>query len=105
MYETQGLNPADFLSLITRVVFSGWGSDLQIECVIDAVDRQVWILHFKKCSEINWYIHEPEALLDEEAQLISFRFGKDQHKEPAMIGTDIFDVSVRYEAFELYKRQ
>ncbi len=42
---------------------------------------------------------------DQEADLISFKFGKDNHQEPAMVGTDIFDVSVLYESFEMYKRQ
>jgi hypothetical protein len=104
MLDTQERNPEDFLSIVTNVDLSRWGSDLQIECVVDAVDRQTWVLHFKKCREINWYIHEPEAMQDQEAELFSFTFGRDNHQEPAMIGTDIFDVSVRYESFELYKR-
>lgn len=105
MSEAQERNPEDFLSIVTKVDLSRWGSDLQIECVVDAVDRQPWVLHFKRCREINWYLHEPQAVLDQEAELISFTFGRDNHQEPAMIGTDIFDVSVRYESFELYKRQ
>ena len=105
MSEAQVKNPEDFLSVVTSVHLSQWGSDLQIECVVDAVDRQPWILHFKECREINWYIHTPECIQDREAELISFTFGQDNHQEPAMVGTDIFDVSVRYESFELYKRQ
>ena len=46
-----------------------------------------------------------ESVQDQEAELISFRLGKDYHQEPAMVGTDIFDISVRYESFELYRRQ
>jgi len=105
MSEAQVKNPEDFLSVVRNVHLSQWGSDLQIECVVDAVDRQPWILHFKGCREINWYIHTPESVPDQEAELISFTAGKDNHQEPAMVGTDIFDVSVRYESFELYKRQ
>lgn len=105
MTDVQKTNPEDFLSVVTGVRLLQWGSDLQIECVVDAVDRQPWVLHFKNCREIHWYIHEPESVQDQEAELISFKFGKDDHQEPAMVGTDIFDVSVLYESFEMYKRQ
>jgi len=104
MSEAQERNPEDFLSVVTSVDLSQWGSDLKIECVVDAVDRQPWVLHFKNCHEIHWHIHEPESVPDQEAELISFAFGKDHHQEPATVGTDIFDVFVRYESFELYKR-
>lgn len=104
MTEAEDRNPEDFLSVVTKVDLSQWGSDLQIECVVDAVDRQPWVLHFKNCHEIHWHIHHPESMKDEEAELISFTFGKNNHQEPAVIGTDIFDLFVRYGSFELYER-
>ncbi len=105
MTEAKKINPEDFLSLVTGVRFLQWGSDLQIECAVDAVDRQPWILHFKNCREIHWYVHEPESVQDEEANLFTFSFGEDNHRAPAGIGTDIFDMSVLYESFEIYMRQ
>ncbi len=105
MTNAQKNNPEDFLSVVIGVRTSQWESDLQIECIVDAVDRQPWILHFKNCREVHWYIHESESLQDREADLISFKFGKDNHQEQAMLGTDIFDVSVLYESFEMYEIQ
>ena len=105
MTDDKKINPENFLSVITGVHVSQWGSDLQIECVVDAVDRQPWILHFKNCCEIRWYINEPESVQDKEADLISFKFGEDDHRAPAIVGSDIFVISVLYESFELYKRQ
>jgi hypothetical protein len=55
MSEGQETNPEEFFVHCYKVALSQCGSDLQIECVVDAVDREPWVLHFKRCGEINSY--------------------------------------------------
>lgn len=97
-------NPEDFLSVITGMRMTQWGSDLQIECEVDAVDRTPWVIHFKNCRKIELFVHEPEDVKESEAALISFKFGGDNYGAPAILGTDIFDLFVLYETLVIQKR-
>lgn len=104
MLDFQNINPQDFLSIVTSVRVMLWGSELQIECLDDPVDRQAFVLIFKNCREIRWLIHEEDSLQDLEADLIGVLLGKGKHQEPAIITTDIFEIFVLYESCEIQKK-
>ncbi len=103
MTESLQLNPQDFLSIVTDVQVLDWGSQLLVFCLDDPVDRQAYTLFFKNCREIRWQVHDPDGLMDNEADLLGVSIGKDKFGEPAIITTDSFEVSVLYEYFEIKK--
>jgi hypothetical protein len=98
------MNPEHFLSVVVSVSLLQWGSELQIECLDDPIDRQRYILIFRNCRDIRWTILEPDLLEDAEAELIGFLSGEDKYQKPAIITTDIFEVSVLYETYEIQKK-
>lgn len=97
-------NPQEALSLVTQVQLTQWGKELLFEFLDDPIDRQTYSLNFKDCLEIHWQNYTEGHSQDEEADLIGILLGKDNHQEPAIITTDLFEVSVLYGSFSLQKR-
>ena len=91
-------------SLITSVNVFLWGNEVSIECVYDPTgDRLPYVLVFQDCQDIRWSVHESEKVHDLEADIIGFYMGAESHQKPAVITTDIFELSITYCSFLLKK--
>lgn len=97
-YHLLGLG--NLTSLVTGVQLRLWGSEMLIQCLYDPLNRQPYLLVFRDCREIHWNVHESGAIQDSEANLFGILLGQDKHRQPAVITTDIFEVSILYGHFE-----
>jgi hypothetical protein len=96
------LGLGELTSLVTGVRVSAWGSVLTVECVYAPGDRNLpYQLIFEDCQAIQWDVLEAQSVGDVEADLIGISLGKEEHQAPAIIHTDIFEVSVTYGSFRL----
>ncbi|MGK7926923.1 MAG: hypothetical protein AB4290_17055 [Spirulina sp.] len=79
-----------------------WGKCLQVDCLYDPHgDRIPYRLIFQNCEEVRWQIHSPENSGDLAADLIDFQLGKEGQQKPALIYTDIFELSILYGQLEI----
>ncbi|MBC6421518.1 MAG: hypothetical protein GDA43_09900 [Hormoscilla sp. SP5CHS1] len=86
-------------SLITNVQISMWGNKILFECVYDPEKRSPYMIVFQDCREITWEVYVPEEVGEAKADFIGIHLGEDAHKKPAVITTDIFEVSIMYGSF------
>ncbi|WP_242723101.1 hypothetical protein [Microcoleus vaginatus] len=92
-----------FTSLITKVNVSLWGSEVLIECVYNPEERLPYMLTFKDCRDISWTVHDEEAVGEPEAEFFGITLGESEHRKPAVITTDIFEISILYGSFRIHK--
>lgn len=98
------LNLGGLTSLIKNVKVSGWGTEVSFECIYDPTgERSPYVLVFEECREIKWNVHDPEEAEEAEADLFGIHLGKDAHRKPALIHTDIFEISLLYGNLRLQK--
>jgi hypothetical protein len=91
-------------SLITNLVIQAWGTEVKLECVYDPKGQRLpYSITFYGCQNIHWEVHDPELADDIEADLIGISLGSNLNQEPAVIYTDIFELSVSYRDFSLEK--
>jgi hypothetical protein len=90
-------------SLITKVNVSSWGNEVLIECVYNPEERLPYILAFKDCRDISWTVHDEEAVGELEAEFFGISLGDAEHRKPAVITTDIFEISILYGSFSIQK--
>jgi len=90
-------------SLITKVNVSSWGNEVLIECVYNPEERLPYILAFKDCRDISWTVHDEEAVGELEAEFFGISLGDPEHRKPAVITTDIFEISILYGSFSIHK--
>lgn len=90
-------------SLITKVNVSSWGNEVLIECVYNPEERLPYILAFKDCRDITWTVHDEEAVGELEAEFFGISLGDAEHRKPAVITTDIFEISILYGSFSIQK--
>ena len=100
-YNLLGLG--GFTSLITKVNVSLWGNEVLIECVYNPEERLPYILAFKDCRDISWTVHDEEAVGELEAEFFGISLGDAEHRKPAVITTDIFEISILYGSFSIQK--
>ena len=100
-YNLLGLG--GFTSLITKVNLSLWGNEVLIECVYNPEERLPYILAFKDCRDISWTVHDEEAVGELEAEFFGISLGDPEHRKPAVITTDIFEISILYGSFSIHK--
>ena len=81
-------------SLITNVKISMWGNKILFECVYVPEKRSPYRIVFQDYREITWEVYVPEEVGEAEADLIGIHLGEDAHRKPAVITTDIFEVSI-----------
>ena len=98
-YHLLGLG--DFTSVVTEVQVRLWGSEVSIQCLYDPATCQPYSLLFTDCREIRWNVHDSGAIRDSEANLIGFLLGQEDHQQPAVITTDIFEIFILYGRFEI----
>ncbi|OCQ97500.1 hypothetical protein BCD67_24620 [Oscillatoriales cyanobacterium USR001] len=98
------LNLGGLTSLVTNVKMSCWGNELFFECVYDPTgDRLSYTLVFHDCHNIIWNVYHPEDSKELEADLIGIHLGEHEHQRPAIIHTDIFEISILYGSFSVEK--
>lgn len=90
-------------SLITNIKVSLWGNEVLFECLYNPEAPSPYVMVFKDCREMRWDVHDPEEVQDTFADLIGFHLGEDNHREPALIYTDIFEISLLYGSFTIHK--
>ncbi|MGK7905564.1 MAG: hypothetical protein AB4352_29990 [Hormoscilla sp.] len=100
-YHSLGLG--GLTSLITNVKISMWGNKILFECVYDPENRSPYRIVFQDCREITWEVYVPEEVGEAEVDLIGIHLGEDAHRKPAVITTDIFEVSIMYGSFHVDK--
>lgn len=103
--DFEKMNIEDFLSVVTNVCLLQWGSELQFACLDDPMNEQPYLLVFRNCREIKWTVLELDRVKDKEAELIGALAGRPNYQDPAIIHTDIFEVEILYEAFEIQKKE
>ncbi len=102
-YKLLGLG--GFTSLITNVKVSSWGNEVSIECVYNPEERLPYVLAFKDCRDIGWTVHDEEEVGELEAEFFGIYLGEPEHRKPAVITTDIFEISILYGSFSIYKEE
>lgn len=91
----------DLVSVITDIRILKWGSEVEIECVDDPVNKQVYILTFKKCTEVRLFAHDLDNVNESVDNLSGIIIGKEQYQEPAIVTGFIFELWVLYESFDI----
>ena len=102
-YNLLGLG--SFTSLITNVKVSSWGNEVSIECVYNPEERLPYVLAFKDCCDIGWTIHDEDEVGELEAEFFGIYLGEPEHQKPTVITTDIFEISILYGSFSIYKEE
>ena len=87
-------------SLITDVKVGGWGGDVVLSCLDDPLTRRGYELVFRGCREIRWSPYETTSADEAEADVIGFCEGQPGYGEPAVLTTDLFELSVLYDRLE-----
>lgn len=102
-YNLLGLG--SLTSLITNVNVSLWGNEVLIECVYSPEQRLPYLLEFKDCRDIRWTVHDEEEVNELEAEFFGISLGEPEHHKPAVITTDIFEISILYGSFRIQKKE
>ena len=63
------------------------------------------MLAFKDYRDIRWTVHDEEEVGELEAEFFGIYLGEPEHQKPAVITTDIFEISILYGSFSIYKGQ
>lgn len=100
-YNLLGLG--EYTSLVKNVTVSSWGSEVRIECLYNPIERSPYVLVFRDCRDIKWTVHDEEEVGEPFADLIGIHLGEDAHRQPALIHTDIFEISILYGSFSVEK--
>ncbi len=64
-----------------------------------------YLLEFKDCRDIRWTVHDEEEVNELEADFFGISFGEPEHHKPAVITTDIFEISILYGSFSVHKKE
>jgi len=91
------------LSLVTGIQIRNWGSELVLRCLDDPSTRRTYELLFTRCREIRWSVDDAAVALEDEveADVIGFCVGREGYAEPAVLTTDLFEVSILYDRIEI----
>ena len=90
-------------SLVTNIKVSLWGNEVLIECVYNPEERSPYVLAFKDCRDIRWTVHDEEEVGELEAEFLGISLGESSHRKPAVLTTDIFEISILYGSFSIHK--
>ena len=88
------------LSLVTSLHVGRWGNELVVEGFDDPLTRRQVRLVFRDCREIRWSNYEV-APSEIEADVVGLCVGQSNYREPALITTDLFELSVLYGSCEV----
>ncbi|WP_293148805.1 MULTISPECIES: hypothetical protein [unclassified Microcoleus] len=62
-----------------------------------------YVLAFKDCRDIGWTVRDEEEVGELEAEFLGISLGEPEHRKPAVITTDIFEISILYGSFSIHK--
>ena len=101
-YDKLGLGTA--ASVITNIEITNWSNKIVITCLFDpaGVNKPYQIV-FVGCHGTRWEMIDVEKTEDATADLISISIGEGFYVSPAIICTDIFEVTIQYKEFEVLK--
>jgi hypothetical protein len=97
------LGVGEAASWLTAVTVSCWGNTVVIAC--ETGTGQLYRLIYRDCRHLEWEVYGPEDATATVANLIGIKLGQKAHVEPAVITTDIFELAILYESFELQKEK
>jgi hypothetical protein len=63
------------------------------------------VLAFKDCRDLRWTVHDEEEVGELEAKFLGIYLGESAHRQPAVLTTDIFEVSILYGSFSIHKEE
>lgn len=91
---------------VTSISDSYWGHTLTIEGFQDS-ELIRYAVTYTNCKLIRWESVEdkPEELSSPVADVIGWEMGEGNHKKPAIITTDFFEMSVWYEKYEITEQK
>ena len=91
-------------SVVTAIDLNNWGSEVIVSCLYDPLGTaKPYKLVFGGCGEVRCSVHEEGALEDTSADLIGFSIGENDLRKPAIITTDVFELSILYRTFQVEK--
>lgn len=102
-YHLLGLG--GFTSLIKSINISLWGNEITFQCLYNPEEPIPYKIIFKDCQEIRWDVYDSELANELQADLFGISLGEDHHRKPALITTDIFEISILYGQFILEKSE
>jgi hypothetical protein len=97
----EALNLARGAWLINELTVNQWGIELTIHALYDPeeADTQFQIT-FKDCRKTVWDAFDVEDAIAEnnalQADVIGMDIGEAQHRKPAVITTDLFEIAITY---------
>ncbi len=101
--EYRYLHVGPATSLITDIKIAEWGTQVLVSCLYDPLGaRKPYIVLLHGCSRIDWNVHTPEHAGDTEADVIGFEI-RSEARDHALIATDIFELSIWYNNYEVVK--
>ena len=94
------------ISSIISIELNQWGNELVIQGRDDPIDCNIYLFTFKNCKQITWHLNEPdeEDIRSPESLLIDFDLGEASYRSPAVITTDVCEISVLYESVEIQQK-
>lgn len=97
-YHRLGLGNASSLVVALRLV--AWGKNIIVDCIYDPLgERRDYQLAFDECSQLRIDSLASGPVGEPQADLIGITLGDDNHRTPAVLTTDLFELHVRYGQF------
>ena len=90
-------------ALVTDVRVRNWASELVLVCLDDPLTRRPFELVFTNCREIRWSLDDAASNGADaaEADVIGLRWGQAGLVEPAIVTTDLFELSILYDRLQI----
>lgn len=87
---------------MTKVETKLWGNELLFSCLYEpSGSRQPYQLVFSNVHDIRWCVHDTNQLEVSVADFTGFIIGEENHQKPAIVTTDVFEISVLYETLSI----
>ena len=98
-YYRLGLGNAS--SLVRSVRIAQWGALVLVDCIYDPLgERKDYQLSFQGCSRVRIDVVPDAPIGEPEADLLGIGLGQEGSRQPAVLTTDLFELSVTYQRFQ-----
>ncbi|GAB4545159.1 MAG: hypothetical protein OHK0023_03030 [Anaerolineae bacterium] len=98
IFEMLGVAPSTLN--INAVQITEWGTTLQLDCLYEDKPFQVV---FEDCKSIQWDVRGHPDERDTSAEVAGLFLGQSEHRESAIIVTDVCEIAVQYGELMLLK--
>jgi len=99
-YHLLGLGNSS--SVIRKVEVQRWGNELLFNCLYEPYNsRQPYQLIFSNTLDIRWNVHDTDRLEVPMVDFVGLIIGEENHKKPAIVTTEVFEISVLYESLSV----